>query len=105
MLLYILTTSALWTTHKALNFLSFYQNGRHVCSVDPDFKLHQSNKINLLISSKVAGKYIVIGKEYILLFRFMIYVLKSFTPHLHLLYRVAFHPSYGRGESFNKVRN
>ena len=51
---------------------------------------------------KVGGKYIVLYKEHILPFRFIIYVLYSFTHTFSgfYVYRVALHSSCGMCESF-----
>ena len=55
----------------------------------------------ILFNLKVAGKYIVVCKEYILLFRLIIYVLYSFTATLSTFYIVLlFTPTVVWRESF-----
>ena len=47
------------------------------------------------LDSKVAAKYIMVCKEYILLFRLIIYVIHSFTHTFSTIYRAVLRPSSG----------
>ena len=69
----------------------------------PSISVLKLNKLDVFFTSfnlKVAGEYIVLCNEYILLFRLIIYVLYSFMHFLHFLNRVALHPYCVMGESF-----